>query len=461
LIATILTVGAANIQRFQSMDSFGGNPSEFLSQYQTHLAVMAVVILGLSSFLISRMVQAQTMSENEIGETLEKAVSGDFSNRAKITSSTELAQAAIDLNQLLDRMETAQSSANEKIQERTNELEQKNRKLLVAALVAREASSEQNIDSLLNRIVDLISERFGFYHAAVFLVDDIGENVILRAASSEGGKRMLEKGHQLKIGQQGIVGAAAYQNKAQIVFDVLSEINYYKNPELPMTRSEAAFPLFARGKVIGILDIQSNEQLALVQSDMEIIQILADQLGMVIQNTQLLSESQEAIKKLESMSQRDLRLAWQERLHGRKQSYRYTSKGFTIKSQGGSNETARDLSNKQISAPIKLRGQLLGNISLLRKTGSSWGEADRAMVSKIALQVGLALENVRLLNEAQRHASQEQALSDLTSRISQFLDPDIIMQNAIRELHHLPNVEEVSLFISPAITESNTTGNGA
>jgi len=61
----------------------------------------------------------------------------------------------------------------------------------------------------------------------------------------------------------------------------------------------------------------------------------------------------------------------------------------------------------------------------------------------------LALENARLLEEAQQHAAQEQSLSELSARLSRSLDPDTLLQTTIRELHQLPNVSEISTSLIP------------
>jgi GAF domain-containing protein len=101
--------------------------------------------------------------------------------------------------------------------------------------------------------------------------------------------------------------------------------------------------------------------------------------------------------------------------------------------------------------PITLRGELLGTIVLQRSADISWSDTERSLAIEIAGQVGLALENARLLDEAQRRAAQEQSMSDLAAKLSRSLDPDILLQTAIRELHQLPNVSGVSVYLTPSI----------
>jgi GAF domain-containing protein len=327
--------------------------------------------------------------------------------------------------------------------------------------VAREAAALQDVNLLLTRTVDLISDRFGFYHTGIFLVDDQMEYAILQAASSEGGKRMLARGHRLEVGRQGIVGAAASQNRPHIATDVGTDRSYFKNPDLPMTRSEAAIPLSGRGKVIGVLDIQSTEPSAFSQGDIEIFQTLADQIGLAIQNARSVAESQEALSRLEAATADNMRRVWRERTRGgSKRAYRYTSAGLGPLSPSAGKPSPEPEDGNLLNIPITLRGQRIGVIGLRRGGESEWTESDRSLAIEIADQVGLALENARLLDDAQRRATQEQALSELTARLSRSLDPETLLQTAIRELHQLPNVSEVSVYVtpprSPAAEESQT-----
>jgi len=90
---------------------------------------------------------------------------------------------------------------------------------------------------------------------------------------------MLARGHRLDVGLQGLVGTAAYQNRSHVVMDVEKDKNYYKNPDLPLTRSEAVIPLAAHENILGVLDIQSTEPSAFSQDDIDLLQTMADQIA--------------------------------------------------------------------------------------------------------------------------------------------------------------------------------------
>src|SRR5688572_13327770 len=107
-------------------------------------------------------------------------------------------------------------SLEDRVASRTAELENANerharraRQFEAIAQVVQAAASIQDIDMLLTRLTQVISEQFGFYHIGIFLLDEQREHAVLRASNSEGGRRMLARRHSLKIGQVDIVASVA------------------------------------------------------------------------------------------------------------------------------------------------------------------------------------------------------------------------------------------------------------
>jgi GAF domain-containing protein len=185
--------------------------------------------------------------------------------------------------------------------------------LATAAEVARDATAILEVDQLLDQTVHLISKQFGFYHAGVFLLDEEGEYAVLRAASSEGGRRMLARGHRLRAGSGipdaagsgaedgaaepaaasgavGIVGHVVATGEGRIASNVGSDAVFFNNPDLPDTRSEMALPLKVRGRVIGALDVQSAQEAAFAPDSVAVLQTLGDQLATAITNANLFQE---------------------------------------------------------------------------------------------------------------------------------------------------------------------------
>jgi len=252
---------------------------------------------------------------------------------------------------------------------------------------------------------------------------------------------MVERGHSLSVGSQGIVGYVASQKKVRIALDVGVDAVFFNNPDLPLTRSEVALPLLVRNKVLGVLDIQSDQPQAFRMDDIDVLQTLADQVAVAIENARLLDESQTALLQLEAVSTVRMREAWDKKLQEQKHAFTYTPLG--VRAESSSSES----SNHSMKAAISLRGQKIGAISLSKKDKTNWSKIDEDMISEIANQVGLAVDNLRLLEDAQQRAKQEQTIGELATRFSQSLDIDGLLQTAARELGQLPDVSEVSVFI--------------
>jgi GAF domain-containing protein/anti-sigma regulatory factor (Ser/Thr protein kinase) len=135
--------------------------------------------------------------------------------------------------------------------------------------------------------VDIICDEFGFYYAGVFLVDEATQYAVLKAGRGEAGKAMLREGHKLAIGGNSMIGASIANKKGRIALDVGEEAVFFENPHLPKTRSEMALPLIIGDEAIGALTVQSTEEAAFHEEDIDALQTMADQLAVAIQNSRL------------------------------------------------------------------------------------------------------------------------------------------------------------------------------
>ncbi len=349
------------------------------------------------------------------------------------------------------------SGLEQRVAERTRTLERRATQMEAAALVARDAAEIRDVNQLLDETVRLISEHFGFYHAGIFLLDDQGEYAVLQAASSRGGQRMLARAHKLKVGEVGIVGYAAGTGNPRIALDVGADAVFFDNPDLPETRSEMALPLKVRERVIGVLDVQSTEGAAFSNEDVATLQIMADQVALAIESARLLDESRSALRELESLYGRRTRESWQERVS----AYRYT--GVRVEQVPSLSlpeledslsrqqpAVVREVDGPRLVAPIRLRGQVIGSILLRQEPDQApWSSDELALIDEVSTQIGLALENARLLEETQKRAEQEQMLGEMTARFTRSLDVDGLLRAAVRELGRLLPVEEVSVHVIP------------
>jgi GAF domain-containing protein/HAMP domain-containing protein len=360
---------------------------------------------------------------------------------SNIPKTRELAELAINLNNMTTNLSELINDLEQRVAERTSGLTKKTDQLRTASFIARQTADVQQLSSILEIVVDLVTNQFGYYHAGIYLMNETGNEAVLQAASSEGGKRMVERGEAVDISTPGIISYVASQKRARVAVDIGTDAVYFNNPDLPLTRSEVALPLIIRDKVLGVLDIQSDQPQAFRAEDIDVFQTLADQVAVAIDNARLLGESQAALLQLEAVSSHRTRDAWNQKLFGQGLAFTFTPLGIRLETH------APAAGEKDVQTPITLRGQTIGSISLGRKDHLSWNKFDEDLIQEVAYQVGLAVDNLRLLEDAQQHARQEQTIGELATRFSQALDIDSLLQTAARELGQMPDVSEVSVYI--------------
>jgi sigma-B regulation protein RsbU (phosphoserine phosphatase) len=181
------------------------------------------------------------------------------------------------------------------------QLEFRRVQMLTAAEVSQVVGSLLDPDELIQRVVELVQERFDLYYVGLFLVD--GGWAVLRAATGEAGRKMVGQGHKRKIGGDSMVGRCVSDHRACVATDVGQEAVRFDNPLLPETRSELVLPLVSREGAIGALSIHSTHETAFGEEDVAIFQTMADQLANAIANARLYAKVQKAYAEVEGQIQ--------------------------------------------------------------------------------------------------------------------------------------------------------------
>lgn len=183
--------------------------------------------------------------------------------------------------------ETSLRKANKRLERDTIMLKRRSTLLEVAAEVSRAVSAILDPAVLSKEVVDIVRKRFGLYYVGMFLIDEKREFAVLQAGTGKAGREMLKNGHKLLIGNTSMVGWSIANQRARIALDVGKDAVRFNNPLLPGTRSELALPLITRGQALGALSIQSYEEAAFSQEDIETFQTMADQLANAVLNARL------------------------------------------------------------------------------------------------------------------------------------------------------------------------------
>jgi len=375
------------------------------------------------------------------------------------TSSAGNSREAINLieifNTMSGKLQNLIQNLEQRVAERTRDLEQANsqnekraKQFESIARISNTIASVQNLRELLPLISEVISQYFDFYHVGIFLTDTDNQYAVLSAANSEGGRKMIQRHHQLRIGEQGIVGYVTQTGKPRIALDVGEDINYFTNPELPSTHSEMALPLKAGNEVIGALDIQSTEVGAFTNEDFKTLSTLADQVSLAIQNARLFDQNQKAISEFEAIQRQYLHETWN-RLSKEKKltGYRYSITGaIPLNENTESAESEGETNSHEISVPIVLRGEKIGTLSVQTPKNERIGTDQVDLIKAVAERVALSAENARLFDETIRRAERERIVSDIATKIGTSFRTESILRTTATELSQL--LEDADVVIN-------------
>jgi GAF domain-containing protein len=377
------------------------------------------------------------------------------------------------LNTLLNdreaELEKNQREIENQIKERTRDLEWANRSMtrraaqLKAITELSEAIAQvQDLKEIFPAATHLISNHFGFYHVGIFLVDPSREYAILQAANSEGGERMLQRGHRLKLGI-GVVGFCAQTGQPRIALDVGADAVFFNNPDLPETHSEAALPLIIQEETIGVLDVQSEETGAFSAEDLEVLTALANQVSIALENIRLITEARSAYRQVQEVYNEFTRTEWSRTLSRTdKSGLRYHAGRIEILESimetpevasavryGEVAEDQSDASSEKcaaIAVPVKLRGEIIGVLHIQSDDPlRQWQDDEVSLVQAVAERAAFAMENARLFQEARKRAAKERLISEATSRISSAFNVESILQTTAEELGRVLGGSEISI----------------
>ena len=227
-----------------------------------------------------------------VGETLigvldvQSAVVNRFSDNDRQIQTTLASQIAV-------------SVANSRL---LSQVERRARELATVAEVSAEASATLDPAELLQSVADLTKERFGLYHAHVYLLSSDGALLQLAAGAGEAGRTMVRRQQTIPIAnQRSLVALAAREREAVIVNDVKASEAHLPNPLLPNTRSEMAIPMIVGENLIGVLDVQADTVNRFTEEDRQVKTTLASQIAIAIANAHLLQQTQAALSLTEAL----------------------------------------------------------------------------------------------------------------------------------------------------------------
>jgi GAF domain-containing protein/DNA-binding response OmpR family regulator/HAMP domain-containing protein len=263
------------------------------------------VVLGLLAVGLAYVASASlTRPLRELTEAAQQMGAGRLNVRVPVTSRDELGVLAETFNAMAVRLQDLYQNLERRVQERTHQLQ-------TAAEMGRLIASTLDLNELLRTAVNLIRDRLGYYHASVFLIEESGRWAVLQESTGEVGRKLKERGHRLEVGGRSLIGWVTANGRPRVAQRTAEDPIHLKNELLPETRSEAAFPLKIGDRIIGALDVQSTLEEAFDPGALSVLQILADQLAVAIENARLYQQAQAALEETQALYQaaRDLTAA--------------------------------------------------------------------------------------------------------------------------------------------------------
>jgi GAF domain-containing protein len=361
----------------------------------------------------------------------------------------EFARVVNQMQNAFQSLIVERTQLEDKVRERTEELEAKTNQLRASTNIARNVAEIQDISILLETVTKLISEKFEYYHVGLYILDDQKKTAFLQSASSETGKQLIGQGFRVESDRRNAINKVIEKNGAYITSDT-EDPNFIRDINFPITRSRMLLPLTVRGNVLGVLDMHSDQTKAFDGQDAEILQTLSDLVAISFDNVRLINETKSLVSQLEINTSFQARRTWSKLTTRQKPAYQYTPAGVRPLFSVDSDDVTEGL-----RVPLILYGQTIGTIKLKRKGGiAEWSDRERVLVEKIADQVALALENSRLVDEAQKSALRDQMIANISSRVRETLDVESVIRTATTELRRVFDLKEAEINIGSPQTEA-------
>ncbi len=384
--------------------------------------------------------------------------------------------------------------------------------LKLIGTVTAQVSRVQPLPDLFQQIVTLVSETFGYYCVSIFLLE--GEKLKPGASTSP-----LFRTPQIEFGQ-GMIGWAARQGQPALANNVAKDPRYQHLGILPETRSEISLPLKVEDRVLGVLDVQSDQTEAFKSEDVSMLETLAAQIAIAIEQAQTYDAEHRLAQRLEALVQasqtivsvldvedlldRLVELIAEtfdfERVHIfirvgstlvfragtgphsvrwliEELSYALDDPGLIPKvARTGQPERVGDVSRaadyrpgpgvedtrSEMAVPIQMAGHILGVIDVQSEESDAFTQEHLVLMQSLADLVAVALRNAVLYASERRRRNLADTLREISATLASELDLDQVLAEILKGLRRIVTLNTAAVLLfeesGDAFTIYSTSG---
>lgn len=433
------------------------NVSTFLVRNSTAIVVVGVILTIVSIILINTIVAPIRVLKDAIGSLIYNDINTEI---PEIRTNDQIGQLHLSIVDFREHMLKLIADQETRITNRTRDIR-------ATQEVSRYAATQRDIETLMNEVVALIVEQFpNIYHAQIFMVDQYNNFAMLKASTGEPGRQLLARGHRLEVGGVSVIGQVTDEGRTIVASDTVASDVHRVNQFLPDTRSELAIPLAIGDRIIGALDVQSKESNAFSADDVQILQVMADQIAVSLDNAQLYQDSLQRLQEIERNNRLSTLNAWRDYLKDQRAAFIQMSTGYDTSTNNTDYRqqaiitgqtvvgVTTDTNTIPLAVPVKLRGYTLGAV-LWELPAGEFNNDSIQLAEELVNRLAVTLDNARLFQQSQQTAGRERIVNDIAAKLSGKIAVDEILKTAIREVGQALRSPEVNIELNLSKPQSN------
>ncbi len=333
--------------------------------------------------------------------------------------------------------------------------------LSATATIGQVIGQYLELQPLLDRTVNALRDRLGYYHVQVFLANETNTRAYVAASTGEVGRLLLTQKRSIALNENNIIARAMQSGESLIVMDTKPLLGGIFSDLLPNTRSQLVLPIVEGERIVGALDIQSMRVNAFTRNDVQAIEVMTSQLATAIRNARLFDEQERTIREnkrlfleaetnlreIERLNRQLTKQVWDDYLSGRgvvsgvtwsRQEFRPGAEWTQTMMQAAQRRRPmtveqHDEHKRTIAVPIELRGEVIGAIEI-ETTAELLATETVDLLQAISQRLGISLDNARLFEETQEATAQEQRIGEIVAEYQSAKNIEDLLQITVEGL---------------------------